>query len=325
MESRPAPGAKVARRRVDGVVLLDKPLGMSSNGALQHVKRAYRALKAGHTGTLDPLATGLLPICLGEATKFSQTLLDAPKVYRTELTLGTTTETGDAEGQVLLTRPVIVGRSDIDRVLTSFRGEIMQVPHRYSAIKRAGRALYDYARAGEDVEVAARPVTISELTVDSWDPPVLALLVRCSKGTYIRSLAQDIGDALGCGAHVASLRRLATGAFDITGAIDLARLQALSEAGRDAALVPLTALVAHLQRISLPADEAMKFRQGIAVTARGRSDCPQDSASASLLAVYACAQSLVEPTEFIGVARMENREGRWLIVPARLLATARPD
>jgi tRNA pseudouridine55 synthase len=224
--------ARVQWRPVDGVLLLDKAAGVTSNAALQGVRRLYRAAKAGHTGTLDPLATGLLPVLFGEATKFGRELLDADKTYAAEIALGASTTTGDAEGDVVERRPVTSTRADIDRVLAGFRGEGAQVPPMYSALKRDGRPLYDYARAGKSVERAARPITIHELTLDAAAGDRLAVTVRCSKGTYIRVLAEDIGRSLGCGAHLARLRRLAIGPFSVAEAATAEGLAALDPVAR---------------------------------------------------------------------------------------------
>jgi tRNA pseudouridine55 synthase len=253
---------RAARRRVDGVLLLDKPAGMTSNAALQAARRLYRADKAGHTGTLDPLATGLLPVLFGEATKFGGELLEADKTYAAAIALGTTTATGDAEGAVLERRPVAVDRRDVERALARFRGEIAQVPPMHSALKRGGRALYEYARAGESVERAPRPVRIHALRLEAFDGERIAVTVRCSKGTYVRVLAEDIGRALGCGAHLAGLRRLASGPFALGGASTLDALAALTETARDARLLPVDALVAHLPAATLDEAAARRFALG---------------------------------------------------------------
>src|SRR5450830_189618 len=215
-----APRARVARRPVHGVLLLDKPLGWSSNDALQKVKWLLRAEKAGHTGTLDPLATGLLPLCFGAATKFSQLQLDADKTYEAVARLGEKTSTGDAEGEVIEARPVNVTEKDLDNVVSRFTGLIRQIPPMHSALKKDGKALYEYARAGIEVERAAREVTIYELDlalapVDSAQAAI-KMIVKCSKGTYIRSLAEDLGEILGCGASLSALRRVETGGFVVS-------------------------------------------------------------------------------------------------------------
>src|SRR3984893_14995123 len=199
------------RRRVDGVLLLDKPVGLSSNAGLQQAKTRCRAEKAGHTGTLDPLASGLLPICFGEATKFAHMLLDADKTYAAIVRLGTTTTTGDAEGEVLQTRNVTVTRQDVEAVLPRFIGRITQIPPRYAALKYQGRNYYEYAREGVEIPRRAREVVIHSMTPEAYALPDLSLTICCGKGTYVRVLAEDIGLALGCGAHLAALRRLETG------------------------------------------------------------------------------------------------------------------
>jgi len=253
---------KIERRRVDGVLLLDKPLGLSSNAALQRAKRLFRAEKAGHTGTLDPLATGLLPICFGEATKFSHYLLGADKVYLAQLRLGETTATGDAEGPVLDRRPVNCLEADLRGALARFTGEIEQLPPRHSALKHQGRAHYEYARLGIEVPRKPRRVTIHELGLRAWEPPEACLEVKCSKGTYIRSLAEDLGQALGCGAHLAGLRRLATGGFGLARGSTLDALEAMSEAERDGLLLPPEALVMTLPLVTFDASESRRLQQG---------------------------------------------------------------
>jgi tRNA pseudouridine55 synthase len=254
---------RIPRRAVHGVLLLDKPLGWTSNDALQKAKRLYRAEKAGHTGTLDPLATGLLPLCFGAATKFSQVCLDADKAYSATLRLGQTTRGGDAEGEVLQVREVQVDRAAIEAACRRFTGVIEQLPPMYSALKHEGRALYDYARAGIEVERAARAVTIQRIDIVDWQHELLALDVCCSKGTYIRKLAEDIGDLLGCGAHLAALRRTASGKLSVDDAVTLERLAALSEPERDALLLPADALLADWPRVQLPDDEAGRFLTGL--------------------------------------------------------------
>jgi len=257
--------ARVPRRRVDGLLLLDKLPGMSSNAALQAARRLYRAEKGGHTGTLDPLATGLLPCLFGEATKFGAELLDADKTYAAQITLGVTTTTGDAEGKIVERRPVAVGTADVERALARFRGRISQVPPAYSALKHEGRPLYKYARAGEPVERPPRSVTIHELALRRFNGESLEVTVRCSKGTYVRTLAEDVGRALGCGAHVAGLRRTAVGRFSIADAVGLPALEALGPDARDAHLQPLDALVGHLPAVAVAEPEAARFRCGQAV------------------------------------------------------------
>jgi tRNA pseudouridine55 synthase len=262
-----APGVRVAKRAVHGVLLLDKPLGLSSNDALQKAKRLYRADKAGHTGTLDPLATGLLPLCFGAATKFSQVSLDADKAYRATLKLGQTTSTGDAEGEVLRERPVEVGRAAIEAACRRYTGEILQVPPMHSALKHEGKSLYEYARAGVTVEREARRVVIHAIDIAVWQgdtqADTLVLDVRCSKGTYVRTLAEDIGEALGCGAHLSALRRTGSGALTLEHAVTLEHLAALSEAERDALLQPADALLAGWPAVQLNDDDAGRFLSGL--------------------------------------------------------------
>ena len=253
------------KRRIDGILLLHKPRGLSSNAVLQRAKRLYRAQKAGHTGTLDPLASGLLPICFGDATKFAHTLLDADKTYVASIRLGATTSTGDAEGEVVATGQPPTSRSDIEAVLQGFLGCIAQVPPRYAALKRDGRKYYEYARAGVEITRHAREVAVRELELVSWQPPDLELRVRCGKGTYIRVLAEDIGAALGCGAHLTGLSRTGSGGFTLGEAFTLDDLQQRPEPDRDAALLPVDALVGGLSRLDLDESDAMRLTQGQAL------------------------------------------------------------
>lgn len=259
--------AKKTWRQVDGVLLLDKPVGLTSNDALQRARRLFSAAKGGHTGTLDPLASGLLPLCFGEATKFSADLLDADKTYEASLRLGITTDSGDAEGQVVATRPVVVSQVDIEAALQRFRGDIMQVPPMHSALKRDGKPLYELARQGVEVEREARPVSIRSLDLQSFTGDNLSLRVRCSKGTYIRVLATDIGEALGCGAYLTALRRTAVADLDLTGAFSLAAVEALPEEERDNCLQPLDTLLLRLPRVDLDAPAAERFSHGNPVVA----------------------------------------------------------
>ena len=239
---------KRIRRNVSGIILLDKPLGFTSNAALQKVRWLLNAEKAGHTGSLDPLASGVLPLCFGEATKFSQYLLDSDKGYETVMQMGQTTTTADAEGEVLQTREVTVGRADIEAVIPRFRGEIKQVPPMYSALKRDGQPLYKLARAGEVVEREARSVTIGRLELLECEGTRARLSVGCSKGTYIRTLVEDIGEALGCGAYVAELRRTQAGPFALAQTVTLEELeQAHAEGGNEA-----------LDRFLMPADSGLQ-------------------------------------------------------------------
>ena len=252
---------------IDGALLLDKPLGLSSNAALQKAKKLLGAGKAGHAGTLDPLASGLLMVLFGEATKFAGPLLDADKEYVATLKLGERTSTGDAEGDVLETRKVPAG--DLAAVLDRFRGEIEQVPPMHSALKHKGVPLYRLARRGQEVERAPRRVRITELEMLEREGERLVLRVRCTKGTYIRVLAEDIGEALGCGAHLAGLRRTASGRFGVDDAVTLEALQDMSAEQRLARLLSLGALLEGLPQARLEAADELRLRQGQALKISG--------------------------------------------------------
>lgn len=257
-------------RPIDGILLLDKPPGISSNGALQRVKSLFEARKAGHTGNLDIPASGLLPICLGEATKLSGFLLDAPKRYQARCVLGLRTTTGDAEGEVCQRRPVPpLSREGLEEVLAGFLGTITQVPPMHSAIKHQGQPLYKLAHRGVEVERSPRTVTIYELRLIELAGETFVIDVRCSKGTYIRTLAEDIGGALGCGAHVASLRRLAVGPFDVDDAVDLSALEATKAKGGlealDRRLLEMDSAVAHQPDVALTEDLSYYVTRGQAV------------------------------------------------------------
>ena len=254
---------------VSGVLLLDKAVGLTSNQALQTVKRLLNACKAGHTGSLDPIATGLLPLCFGEATKLTQFLIDADKRYWTVFRLGVSTATYDSEGAVTATRPVTATRRDVEGELQGFRGEIEQVPPMYSAIKHEGEALYKLARAGVEIERAPRPVTIYEIRLLDFQGDLLTLEIACSKGTYIRSLAHDLGERLGCGAHVVQLRRLAVGEARVEQAVTLERLQALpTPQERIALLQPVDSVLGAVPDVHLTSLAAHYLKQGQTVTAR---------------------------------------------------------
>ncbi len=259
----PTARQRITRHAVHGVLLLDKPLGWTSNDALQKAKWLLRAEKAGHTGTLDPLATGLLPLCFGAATKFSQVSLDADKAYRATLRLGQRTSTGDLEGDVVEQRSVQVDRAKLDAVVARFTGAIDQLPPMHSALKKDGKALYEYARAGQTVERETRRVTIHALDIIAWQDTEVVLEVHCSKGTYIRTLAEDIGEALGCGAHLSGLRRTASGPLMLAGAVTLAELEIMSEPERLACLKPVDTLLADWPSLALEADEAGRFLTGL--------------------------------------------------------------
>lgn len=296
------------RRPVDGILLLDKPQGLTSNQALMRVRHLYQADKAGHTGSLDPLATGLLPVCLGEASKFTQYLLDADKVYRTRIRLGVRTASGDAEGEVIGTAPVpALAPADIEAVLDRFRGDIDQVPSMFSALKRDGRPLYELARKGIEVEREARRVTVHRLvlveaTADEWE-----LEAHVSKGTYIRSLAEDIGEVLGCGAHVVMLRRTALGPFQAPAMVTLAQVEAAAEQGGlaalDALLLPAWAGLADWPRVELSDNAAYYLLQGQPVRAQG---APRDG---QVLVFEAGGR-------FLGIGQVDD-EGR--VAPRRLI------
>lgn len=261
---------KRIKRNINGVLLLDKPLGYSSNQALQKVKWLYSAAKAGHTGTLDPLATGLLPICLGEATKFAQYITDADKSYIAKLKLGITTTTGDAEGDVLTTSTVNINEAQFLAACQYFIGEISQLPPMYSALKHDGKALYEYARAGVNIDRQARIIQIKKIEVKSFLNDTAEIIVTCSKGTYIRTLAEDIGTKLGCGAHLIGLRRTETAGYLLSQAITLAQLEAFSLEEKEAQLLPVDSAIAHLPKVTLNHDAAYFLMQGQAIWQSGR-------------------------------------------------------
>ena len=269
MSSPNRAGGRPPRRRLDGILLLDKALGLSSNHALQAARRLYNAAKAGHTGTLDPLATGLLPLCFGEATKYSGELLNADKRYVATVQLGVTTDTADAEGRILEIRPVAAGRPEVEAALTAFVGDIDQVPPMYSALKRDGKPLYEYARAGIELERSARHVRIHELRlIDGGEHLAdgrFVFEVRCSKGTYVRTLAADIGERLGCGAHLQALRRTGIGMLEVDDAYSIATLEEMSSEARDTLLLPPDALLAGLDEVRLDAAAAARLRHGQSV------------------------------------------------------------
>jgi len=305
---------------VHGVLLLDKPLGLSSNQALQKAKWLLRADKAGHTGTLDPLATGVLPLCFGAATKFSQIQLDADKTYEAVLLLGKKTSTADAEGEVIETRPVPEITPALLRDLTArFTGPMAQVPPMYSALKKDGKALYEYARKGEEVEREARDITVFKLEMalvnDARAPAAIKITVRCSKGTYIRTLGEDIGEAIGCGAHLGSLRRLETGGYTTRQCISLPALEAMTEPEREACLLPAQSLVAAYPSVTLDADNAGRFLSGL----RRRGEPGQWGDDAPLVQVYGPAAGAGEGGQapaFLGSAHITAGE----LIPQRLLS-----
>lgn len=300
---------KRIRDLVDGVLLLDKPVGLSSNDALIKAKRVLNAKKAGHTGTLDPFATGLLPLCFGEATKFSQDLLEADKTYETTVHLGITTNTGDTEGEAVDRREVNVTREQIEVVLAQFRGPIMQVPPMYSALKRDGKAYYEYAREGIVLEREARPVTILDLKFLDYKSPFLKLSVTCSKGTYIRVLGEDIGKALGCGAHLNALRRTQVGPLTVEGMVTLETLQA--NPAPLSMLAPVDALLSSFPAVSLNDELARRFLQGQRL-ALGKEDIAVPSEQGRVR-VYHDARLL-------GTGIMQEYA---ILAPERLIAAAR--
>ena len=302
---------KKIRDLVDGVLLLDKPVGFSSNDALIKAKRVLNAKKAGHTGTLDPFATGLLPLCFGEATKFSQDLLEADKTYNTTVHLGLNTDTGDTEGVVIQTRAVDVTLEQIEAVLEQFRGPIAQVPPMYSALKRDGKPLYEYARAGITLEREARNVTIHKLELISYDAPFLKLSVKCSKGTYIRVLGQDIGEALGCGAHLNALRRTQVGALTLDGMITLDDL--LAHAAPLGLLAPVDALLASFPAVQLTEELAKRFLQG------QRLALGKDAEVASTLPAELGRVRVYLGDKLLGTAHLQEYA---VLAPERLIATA---
>ncbi len=290
---------------MDGVLLFDKPLELSSNTALQKVRRLYGAEKAGHTGTLDPLATGLLPVCFGEATKFTLSLLDADKRYRATIRLGQRTTTGDAEGEVIATRPVAVDETQVLAALAKFLGESQQLPPMHSAIKHQGKPLYEYIRKGETVERELRTVFIHELKLERLEGDELEFSVLCSKGTYVRTLAEDISETLGCGGHLIALRRTGIGEFDLADAYTLPQLEAMDAMDamqRDACLMPLDRLVQNLPRLELDAVQANRLAQGQRL---GLTDAHPDG-----------KQRLYADGRFIGLGDLYG--GR--LAPSRLLS-----
>jgi len=251
------------KQSIDGILLVNKPYGLTSNAVLQQVKRLFNAKKAGHTGSLDPMATGMLPICFGEATKFCQYLLDADKCYEATGLLGIKTNTGDAMGEVIAkAEPFSVSDSFLEKVLEQFRGQIMQTPSMFSALKHQGKPLYKYARAGVDIPRDARPVTIHLLQLDAWDGQSLSLTVSCSKGTYIRNLIEDIGDELGVGAHLTRLHRTYTAGFAGEPMHTLDELKLMTEDELMSCLFPMERAVSYLPRLAVSPDEALFLRQG---------------------------------------------------------------
>ncbi|MBN3849045.1 tRNA pseudouridine(55) synthase TruB [Paraburkholderia sp. Ac-20342] len=301
---------RVPRRALDGVLLLDKPIGLSSNDALIRAKRLYLAKKAGHTGTLDPLATGLLPLCFGEATKFSQDLLEADKTYEATMRLGIRTTTGDAEGEALDTRAVTCDEAAVRVALARFIGDIVQVPPMYSALKRDGKPLYEYARAGQTVAREGRQVMIHALELIACALPDVTFRVTCSKGTYVRTLAEDIGEALGCGAHLVALRRTGAGALTLEHAVTLDALSDATQAERDGWLQPVDALLSTFPEVHLNEDDTRRFLHGQRLKLSSLT-IGADAANAPRVRVYAAQGRL------LGVAK----QGEGVLAPERLVVT----
>jgi len=302
-----APRTRVQRRPVHGVLLIDKPYGMSSNDALQKAKWLLRAEKAGHTGTLDPLATGVLPLCFGAATKFSQLHLDADKSYEAIVVLGVQTSTGDLEGEVVAEKPVAFTAEQLQQVQAKFTGPIDQIPPMYSALKKDGKSLYDYARAGIEVEREARHIVIHDLALEEMSPENghrrLKVTVTCSKGTYIRTLGEDIAVALGTCGHLSALRRIQTGPFTEAECIRIQELEALPEAEREMKLWAVDALLDGHTPVTLPPEDAGRFLSGM----RRRGDWPDNLH----VAVYGDS-----PRTLLGTAHVKAGE----LIPGRLLS-----
>ena len=292
------------KRQISGVLLLDKPPGLTSNAALQKVKRLFHAEKAGHTGTLDPLATGLLPICLGEATKFSQGLLDSEKTYQAVVKLGETTSTGDAEGEILSIQAVDVSRDSVEQALGRLLGSVSQIPPMYSALKHQGKPLYAYAREGKQVERAPRKVHIESLRLDNITRQEIKITIHCSKGTYIRVLAEDLGKMLGCGAYLKALRRIGVGPFRMDQALTLPQLEAMNLERRDASLLPIDSLVQAFPEILLEDENCSNFLRGNAISQAMTPIC-------GIARIYNMKQ------KFIGLGEI-TAEGK--IKPKRLLS-----
>ena len=299
---------KPPKRILNGVLLLDKPVGMSSNTALQKARRLYRAEKAGHTGVLDPLATGLLPICFGEATKFAQYLLDADKAYTATLKLGEASSTGDAEGKIIATARTNINRQEFQTACTALTGKISQTPPMFSALKHEGKPLYEYARRGIIIERKPRNIEIYSINITHFQTPEATIDVRCSKGTYIRTLSEDIAKKINTFAHLTALRRTETAGFTLAHAHTLPELETLDEAARDAVLLPCDVLVQHLPKIILKdkAVEMLKFGQRPQFTEPVDSTLP--------IRIYDSAG------QFIGLAQHQTEIGR--LKALRLMNTA---
>lgn len=301
-------------RDIHGVLLLDKPQGLSSNDALQKVKRIYNANRAGHTGALDPLATGMLPICLGEATKFSQYLLDSDKRYRVIAHLGQRTDTSDADGQIVQERPVNFTQAQLDTALDTFRGNIQQVPSMYSALKYQGKKLYEYARQGIEVPREARSITVYELQFIRWEGDELELEIHCSKGTYIRTITDDLGELLGCGAHVIYLRRLQVAKYPIARMITLEQLNALVEQAQEQSIAPSELLDPLLMPMDSPAEDFPEVNLLPAVAGYVKQGQPVQAAGAPASGLVRITEG--EERKFIGIGEIAD-DGR--VAPRRLV------
>ncbi len=294
---------KSLKREIDGVFLLNKPLGFSSNQALKKIQWLFNAKKAGHTGTLDPMASGLLPICIGEATKFSHRLLEANKTYIATIQLGVTTTTGDQEGEVVNQKDVVLKPNQLEETLQKFTGDITQIPPMFSALKFEGKPLYEYARQGIEIERKSRQVTIYDITLKKIEESIVILEVSCSKGTYIRTLAEDIGHALGCGAYLKGLERTQTVNFQLSDALTIEAIEAMSMASREKTLLPVDALLEGLSSIQLTLTETEAIKKGQAIDFNGKND--------NELRLYGASG------QFLGVGQ-PDLQGR--LFPKRLIA-----
>ena len=263
---------KSLKREIDGVFLLDKPLGFSSNQALKKIQWLFNAKKAGHTGTLDPMATGLLPICLGEATKFSHRLLDAHKSYIATIQLGITTSTGDQEGEVISEKEVVLNEAQLKDTLKKFIGDTTQIPPMYSALKFEGKPLYEYAREGIEIERKSRQIKIFDIKLINIEKSIITIEVLCSKGTYIRTLAEDIGQTMGCGAHLKGLERTQTGNFQLSEALSIEALEAMPISSREEVLMPIDALLEELSSIKLNMAELDAIKKGQSIDFISKND-----------------------------------------------------
>lgn len=301
-------------RDIHGVLLLDKSLGLSSNDALQKVKRLYNANRAGHTGALDPLATGMLPLCLGEATKFSRFLLDSDKRYRVIARMGQRTDTSDAEGQIISERPVTFTQAQLDAALESFRGETQQIPSMYSALKYQGRKLYEYAREGIEVPRESRSITVYELQFIRWEGEEVELEIHCSKGTYIRTIVDDLGEKLGCGAHVTFLRRLQVATYPFERMVTMDQLNALIAQAEAEGFEPRTLLDPLLLPMDSPCEDFPEVNLLPVVAAYVKQGQPVQASGAPLSGLVRMTEG--EERKFIGVAEIDD-QGR--VAPKRLV------